>query len=111
MYFSGTPQEIDVLQTKVYTSPLSGVVDSVFPMVGTIREVDAAETGDVTVDFPVSNQHAYIYVNSITTGGDIVITGTTLNEGTQVPSADRLKPLLWILLQDSTTRHIKNGGK
>ena len=93
MYFSGTPQEIDVLQTKVYTSPLSGVVDSVFPMVGTIREVDAAETGDVTVDFPVSNQHAYIYVNSITTGGDIVITGTTLNEGTQVPSAGQTETL------------------
>jgi hypothetical protein len=87
LYYSGTPQEIDVLQTKVYTSPLTGVVDSIFPMVGTIREVDNGQTGDVATDFPVSNQHAYIYVNSITTGGDIVITGTILSEGTAVPSA------------------------
>ena len=87
LYYSGVPQEIDVLQTKVYTSPLTGVVDSIFPMVGTIREVGAGETGDVATDFPVSNQHAYIYVNSITTGGDIVITGTILSEGTAVPSA------------------------
>ena len=93
LYFSGTPQEIDVLQTKVYTSPLTGVVDIIFPMVGTIREVDAGETGDVATDFPVSNQHAYIYVNSITTGGDIVITGTTLNEGTAVPSAGQTETI------------------
>ncbi len=93
MYYSGVPQEIDVVQTKVYTSPLTGVVDSLFPMVGARREVDNGETGDVTVDFPVSNQHAYIYVNSITTGGDIVITGTTLNEGTAVPSAGQTETL------------------
>lgn len=75
------------VQTKVYTTPLTNVVDTVFPMVGTLREVGSGETGDVATDFPVSNQHAYIYVNSITTGGDIIITGTSLSEGTAVPSA------------------------
>lgn len=83
----------DQVETKVYSSPLTGVVDVLFPMVGTRRTVAAGETTDVATDFPVSNQHAYILVNSITTGGDIVITGTTLNEGTAVPSAGQTETL------------------
>lgn len=108
LYYSGVPQEIDVLQTKVYTSPLTGVVDAVFPMVGTLREVAAGETGDVATDFPVSNQHAYIYVNSITTGGDIVITGTTLNEGTAIPSAGQTET---ITVDTSTGQYYQTNKK
>ena len=108
MYYSGTPQTTDEVKTKVYTSPLSGVVDSIFPMVGTIREVGSGETGDVTTDFPVSNQHAYIYVNSITTGGDIVITGTSLSEGTAVPSAGDTET---ITIDTSTGQYYQSSKK
>jgi len=81
------------MKTIAYTTPLSGVVDNIFPVVGTIREVDNGETGNVTTDFPVTNQHAYIYVNSITTGGPIIITGTSLNEGTAIPSAGQTETI------------------
>jgi len=93
LYFSGIPHTTDEMKTIAYTTPLSGVVDNIFPVVGTIREVDNGETGNVTTDFPVTNQHAYIYVNSITTGGPIIITGTSLNEGTAIPSAGQTETI------------------
>ncbi len=81
--------EISKLGVEIlaYTSPLTNVVDTIFPIIGTFRTVDTGETGDVATDWPVSNQHIWILVNSITTGGDIVITGTSLSEGTAVPTA------------------------
>lgn len=68
-----------------FSFPLSGVVDNNITVLGTLNVVDTAETGDYTTDFPVSNQHVSILVNSITTGGDIVITGTSLDESTATP--------------------------
>lgn len=45
----------------------------------------SSQTGDVSTAFGVRNNHVVILVNSITTGGDIVFTGTSLSETTAVP--------------------------
>lgn len=68
------------------TVPMSGLVDAEIPVVGLKSAVSTGETGDYATDFGVSNQHVYILVNTITTGGDIVITGTSISESTQGPS-------------------------
>jgi hypothetical protein len=73
------------IKALVFTTPLNGIVDRKFPIIGTFREIGAGETFDVVNSFPISNQHLYILVNSITTGGDLIITGTSLSESTALP--------------------------
>ncbi len=75
------------LQQRVYSLPLSEISDSQICIVGEDRTETTGQTGDYATDFAVSNQHVTILVNSITTGGDIVITGTSIDESTGVPSA------------------------
>ena len=71
-----------------FTFPISGVIDNNITVLGTFDIETTGENGNYTPDFPVSNQHLSILVNSITTGGDIIITGTSISEinGTPVPS-------------------------
>lgn len=65
--------------------PMAGVTDDQFDLTGEVRVISAGETTDYATDFGAQNQHIYILVNSITTGGDIVVTGTSLSESTAVP--------------------------
>lgn len=65
--------------------PMTGVVDSSFVVTGEIRDVASALSGDYATDFAVGNQHVYILISSVGTGGDIVVTGTSLSEDTAVP--------------------------
>lgn len=73
------------LKSLFFTFPLSGVVDNSLTVLGAFDIETNGETGDYTTDYPVGNQHVSILVNSITTGGDIVITGTSLSETTGLP--------------------------
>jgi len=47
--------------------------------------IATAETGNYTTPFGIQNNHLSIQVNSITTGGDILITGTKVDEKTAIP--------------------------
>ena len=68
--------------------PMTGVVDTAFEVYGEYRELAADQTGDYSTASGVGNQHIAIVVNSITTGGDVVISGVSLgSEGSGVPVA------------------------
>jgi len=66
-------------------TPLRGVIDNTVNLCGELRRVADGETGDYATDFNVSNNHIYLYINSITGTGDITITGDSLSESTAVP--------------------------
>jgi hypothetical protein len=66
---------------------LSGVASSTLYLTGEFREIANTQSGDYATDFGVVNQHVYIYVDDITTGGDIVITGTKVGESDGIPVA------------------------
>jgi len=79
-------------QAKVisYTLPLTGVVATQVPLTGTFIVKAAGETGDDATDYPISNQHVWMLINSITLAdstGTITITGTSLSESTALPVA------------------------
>jgi len=71
-------------ESDIFTFPLSGVLDNRVNLIGENRTVVSSQTTDYATDFTVSNQHLFILVNSITTGGDIVITGASIDENTGV---------------------------
>ncbi len=73
------------LQSKIYSLPLRGALDSSFNITGELRDVATGETGDYATAFPVSNNHVYLYVNTITGTGDVTIAGTSLSESSAVP--------------------------
>jgi hypothetical protein len=98
----------DQIQTIIYTSPLSGITDNKFPIIGTLREVGTGQTGEVNTNFAVANQHVYIYVNSITTGGDLIITGTSLSESTAVPVTNNTET---ITLDTSANQYYQSSKK
>jgi hypothetical protein len=67
-------------QSIPFTVGLGGKTNAEFHLVGEQEEQATGQTGDYTTDFGPGNQHIAILVNSITTGGDIVITGTSVTE-------------------------------
>jgi hypothetical protein len=67
-----------------YNLPLTGVVDIEVDFIGTLRTEDTGATGDVATDWAVSNQHAFLLVNSITGSGTVTISGASLSESTAV---------------------------
>jgi hypothetical protein len=75
----------DKTQVIVYTLPLTGVTDSTDDLTGSLRTEAAGATTTVAADWAVSNQHAFILVNSITGSGTITISGASLSESTAVP--------------------------
>ena len=77
---------ITQLKTMHFDLPIRGVVDSSFDWVGTYRVIADDQTGDYATDFGGGNQHIGISVTAITTGGDIVITGTSISEASAVPN-------------------------
>ncbi len=72
-------------RSMTFSMPLSGVVDSRVNIVGEFREVKNNETEDYETAFAVSDHHVSLFVDAVSTGGDIVITGTSLSESTAVP--------------------------
>jgi len=83
----------DQMQVLTYTLPLKGVVDAVLPLTGTFREIDSNETGDVLSSFGVSNQHLYIYVNSLTGSGDVSVVGAALSEFSAVDDSTGIEAI------------------
>ena len=79
------PSELTDIHILSWFIPMTGVTDTQFTVTGELREVANTQAGDYATDFGVGNQHVYIYVDDITAGGDIVITGTSLSESTAVP--------------------------
>lgn len=66
---------------------MTGIVASIFIVAGELRrQITTGETGDYTTDFSLSGQHLSLLVNTIDTGGDIVVTGTKVNENTGLNS-------------------------
>ena len=72
--------------TESYTIPLRGVTDNEVTLTGELMTVAAGETGDYATDFAVSDQHVAILINTIDAGGAIVISGTSFDESTGVPT-------------------------
>ncbi len=68
-----------------YTVALKGVLDNQVDVVGSNKLIASAQTANYTTIFTLRNNHLLLYVNSIATGGNIVITGSSLDETTQVP--------------------------
>jgi hypothetical protein len=77
-------QLTDGMQVMVFTLPLSGVTDTQIPLIGIFDTIGSSATGDITADWSVQNNHAFIKVNSLVTGGDVVITGDSVDESTGV---------------------------
>ncbi len=65
-----------------FSMPLTGVTASEFMLIGEERIISAGETGNYTTDFAVSGWNVAFLINSITTGGTITITGTSINKHT-----------------------------
>lgn len=76
----------DEMKQIGYTLPLSGVTDVQIPLAGILETTGTSATGDVTDDWEVGNNHAFIKVNSLTIGGDCIITGDSIDESTGMPS-------------------------
>ena len=74
----------DKTQVIVYTLPLQGVLDNVVPLTGSLRLQDTGQTGTVTDEWALSNQHFWMNVNSITGSGTVTISGSSLSESTAV---------------------------
>lgn len=64
--------------------PMTGVTDDTLDIYGEDRVIAPGVTGN-SINQPVSNQHVGIFVNSITTGGAVEITGTSVSEINGVP--------------------------
>lgn len=73
MWFTGFPQQTSNLNEIVFT----GLEENEFSSV----------TGDFTTRYGVRGNHVSILVNSITTGGVLTVTGTSIPEDTAVPMA------------------------
>jgi hypothetical protein len=72
------------MKTISYSMPLAGVTDSTVPLQGTFITLGTSATGDTATDLAILNNHGFIKVNELTTGGDIVITGDSVDELTAV---------------------------
>lgn len=68
--------------------PMSGITDSAFELWGTFWEQANTLSADYATDFALGNQHLYVFVDAVTTGGDIVITGVRATEESNAPISD-----------------------
>ena len=96
------------VQAAVFTMPLRGVTDTFLNFVGENRVISSGETGDYATDVAISGQHAYILVNSITTGGDIVVTGASFDEDTGAIDAGATET---ITVDTSTSQYYQTSKK
>lgn len=91
-----------------FTLPLVGVLDNTFDFIGTLRRGGVGLTGDYTSDLPLSNNHGYIQVTAITTGGDMVVTGISRDETTSVVTVGDTET---ITLDTSTSQYYQFSKK
>ena len=71
-------------QVMVFRDALDTVTAVPHLLTGEYREIANTLSADYTTDFALANQHLYIDVITVTTGGDIVITGASVSEGSGV---------------------------
>lgn len=86
---------------------LSGSTAAQFKLVGEHRVIASGQVADYATDFSVGNQHASVVVNSITTGGTIIITGVAVSESTAVPVATTEN----IVVDTSADQHYQTTNK
>jgi len=98
-----------------YTLPLTGVVDNIVPLVGVFETKASGVTATDATDYPISNQHVWILINSLnlvggdaTSTGTITITGTSLSESTAVPVSSDTEV---ITIDDSTGAYYQSNKK
>jgi len=82
---SDSHPSVDQMQTMMYTSTIAGVADTPFELTGTFSTVAAGIVGDEAADWAAENQHAWLFINSLTGSGVVTITGTSVNESSAVP--------------------------
>lgn len=87
--------------------PMDGISADTFPYVGELTDITTGETGDYTTDNSMRGGRAFIRVNSITTGGDIVLTGTTSNAVTGVVTTSTTET---ITVDTSTSTYVSNAN-
>ncbi len=69
--------------------PFNAIADASFPLVGETSQIAAGLVADFATQTTMRNAHTSILVNSITTGGDIVVSGDSISPSTGVvTSAD-----------------------
>lgn len=73
-------------QSITFSMPIKGVLSGDFNLVGERRTVVAGQTANFAADTPVSNNHIFFLVNSITGSGTATITGDSISESTSVVS-------------------------
>lgn len=76
------------LQTMTFREALDTVTSVPHLLVGEYREVGNTQSANVTTDFSLANQHLYIDVQTVTTGGVITVTGASIDESTGVVTDD-----------------------
>lgn len=67
-----------------FSTSMRNVTLNQLNVIGEIRTVTAALTGDYLTDFSVANNHIAILINSITGFGNITVTGTSVDESTSL---------------------------
>jgi hypothetical protein len=76
------------LQTITFRDALDTVTAVPHLLTGEYREVGNTQSANVTTDFSLANQHLYIDVQTVTTGGVITVTGASVDESTGVVTDD-----------------------
>jgi len=74
------------VQYLSYNSPLTGIVDDSFPIVGELDTLEAGLTGDYSTQVSYGNEHVGLVINSITGSGNVTITGTSIVEEDGIPT-------------------------
>ena len=96
------------IQQMTFFVGISGVSANVLDVLGEVVTYDNNQTGDYSTAFSLGNNHLAILVVTVTTGGDIVITGTSVSESTAVPVASDTETLT---IDDSTNQYYQTTKK
>jgi len=65
--------------------PMTGVTDNQFLVTGENRVQSSNETSSYTTRFSLGNQHLSLYINSLSSGGVVHVSGSFISENTGVP--------------------------
>ena len=96
------------IQQMAFHVGLSGQTANTIDIVGEFVTYDNDLSGDYSTPVAMGNNHIAILVATVTTGGDVVITGTSVSEQTAVPVASDTETLT---IDDSTAQYYQTTKK